>query len=214
MVEFPVEPKNAKVLLTSVVLGGAEEVLAIVAMLSVERNKSQADLKKAKFHQPEGDHLSLLAVYDAWASSKFSNPWCYENFIQARAIRRAQDVWKQLLSILDRYKMDVVSCGKNYNKVRRAIVAGYFANTAKKDPQEGYRTMVEGQPVELFNKSPEWVLYHELVLTTKEYMRNGMTIEPKWLVELAPAFFKKVDPTKLSKRNENLRMVSRHGPTR
>ncbi|KAI9912062.1 hypothetical protein PsorP6_008910 [Peronosclerospora sorghi] len=216
MAEFPVEPKNAKVLLTSVVLGCAEEVLTIVAMLSVEsvffrpkEKQAQADQKKAKFHQPEGDHLSLLAVYEAWASSKFSNPWCYENFIQARAIRRAQDVRKQLLSILDRYKMDVVSCGKNYNKVRRAIVAGYFANTAKKDPQEGYRTMVEGQPVyihpssALFNKSPEWVLYHELVLTTKEYMRNIMTIEPKWLVELAPAFFKKGDPTKLSKRKRN-----------
>ncbi|ETL28161.1 ATP-dependent helicase HrpA [Phytophthora nicotianae] len=216
MAEFPVEPKNAKVLLTSVVLGCAEEVLTIVAMLSVEsvffrpkEKQAQADQKKAKFHQPEGDHLTLLAVYEAWANSKFSNPWCYENFIQARAIRRAQDVRKQLLSILDRYKMDVVSCGKNYNKVRRAIVAGYFANTAKKDPQEGYRTMVEGQPVyihpssALFNKSPEWVLYHELVLTTKEYMRNIMTIEPKWLVELAPAFFKKGDPTKLSKRKRN-----------
>ncbi|TDH68582.1 hypothetical protein CCR75_000973 [Bremia lactucae] len=216
MAEFPVEPKNAKVLLTSVVLGCAEEVLTIVAMLSVEtvffrpkEKQAQADQKKAKFHQPEGDHLTLLAVYEAWANSKFSNPWCYDNFIQARAIRRAQDVRKQLLSILDRYKMDVVSCGKNFNKVRRAIVAGYFANTAKKDPQEGYRTMVEGQPVyihpssALFNKSPEWVLYHELVLTTKEYMRNIMTIEPKWLVELAPAFFKKGDPTKLSKRKRN-----------
>jgi ATP-dependent RNA helicase DHX8/PRP22 len=216
MAEFPVEPKNAKVLLTSVVLGCAEEVLTIVAMMSVEsvffrpkEKQAQADQKKAKFHQPEGDHLTLLAVYEAWANSKFSNPWCYENFIQARAIRRAQDVRKQLLSILDRYKMDVVSCGKNFNKVRRAIVAGYFANTAKKDPQEGYRTMVEGQPVyihpssALFNKSPEWVLYHELVLTTKEYMRNIMTIEPKWLVELAPAFFKKGDPTKLSKRKRN-----------
>lgn len=216
MAEFPVEPKNAKVLLTSVVLGCSEEVLTIVAMMSVEtvffrpkEKQAQADQKKAKFHQPEGDHLTLLAVYEAWKNSKFSNPWCYDNFIQARAIRRAQDVRKQLLSILDRYKMDVVSCGKNFNKVRRAIVAGYFANTAKKDPQEGYRTMVEGQPVyihpssALFNKSPEWVLYHELVLTTKEYMRNIMTIEPKWLVELAPAFFKKGDPTKLTKRKRN-----------
>ncbi|DBA04828.1 TPA: hypothetical protein N0F65_004465 [Lagenidium giganteum] len=216
MSEFPVEPKDAKVLLTSVVLGCAEEVLTIVAMLSVEtvffrpkEKQAQADQKKAKFHQAEGDHLTLLAVYEAWKNSKFSNPWCYENFIQARAIKRAQDVRKQLLSILDRYKMDVVSCGRNFNKVRRAIVAGYFANTAKKDPQEGYRTMVEGQPVyihpssALFNKNPEWLLYHELVLTSKEYMRSVMTIEPKWLVELAPAFFKKGDPTKLSKRKRN-----------
>ncbi len=45
---------------------------------------AQADQKRAKFFQPEGDHLTLLAVYDAWKASKFSNPWCYENFLQVR----------------------------------------------------------------------------------------------------------------------------------
>jgi ATP-dependent RNA helicase DHX8/PRP22 len=78
-------------------------------------------------------------------------------------------------------------------------------NAAKKDPQEGYKTMVESQPVyihpssALYNKNPEWVIYHELVLTTKEYMRNVLVVEAKWLVELAPKFFKQADPNKLSK---------------
>jgi ATP-dependent RNA helicase DHX8/PRP22 len=64
---------------------------------------------------------------------------------------------------------------------------------------------VENQPVfihpssALFNKNPEWVLYHELVLTTKEYMRNVIAIDAKWLVELAPNFYKRSDPAKLSK---------------
>lgn len=31
----------------------------------------------------QGDHLTLLAVYEGWKNSKFSNPWCYENFVQA-----------------------------------------------------------------------------------------------------------------------------------
>ncbi len=42
----------------------------------------QADQRKAKFYQPEGDHLTLLAVYEQWKASKFSVPWCKENFIQ------------------------------------------------------------------------------------------------------------------------------------
>lgn len=71
-----------------------------------------------------------------------------------------------------RYKLDVVAAGKNYNRIRRAITSGFFTNAAKKDPTEGYRTMVEGQPVyihpssALFNRNPDWVLYHELVLST------------------------------------------------
>ncbi|KAJ3233991.1 DEAH-box ATP-dependent RNA helicase prp22 [Chytriomyces hyalinus] len=219
MAEFPLEPELAKILILSVDLGCSDEILTIVAMLSAENifyrpkeKQGQADQKKAKFHQPEGDHLTLLAVYNGWKASKFSNAWCYENFIQARSMRRAQDVRKQMLGIMDRYHQDIVSCGKNYNKVRRAIAGGFFKNVAKKDPQEGYKTLVEGTPVyihpssAIFNKQPEWVIYHELVLTTKEYMRECIAIEPKWLVEAAPAFFKTTDPNKISKRKRQERI--------
>jgi ATP-dependent RNA helicase DHX8/PRP22 len=213
MAEFPLEPPLSKMLIQSVSLGCSDEILTVVAMLSVQNvfyrpkeKAAQADSKRAKFFQAEGDHLTLLAVYQAWKNSNFSNPWCYENFIQARSMRKAQDVRKQLLTIMDRYKLDVVTCGKNFNKVRKAICSGFFGHAAKKDPQEGYKTLVEGTPVyihpssSLFNKNPEWVIYHELVLTTKEYMREVCTIDPKWLVELAPKFFKMADPNKLSKR--------------
>uniref|UniRef100_A0A7N8XVB8 RNA helicase n=1 Tax=Mastacembelus armatus TaxID=205130 RepID=A0A7N8XVB8_9TELE len=171
-----------------------------------------ADQKKAKFHQPEGDHLTLLAVYNSWKNNKFSNPWCYENFIQARSLRRAQDIRKQMLGIMDRHKLDVVSCGKATVRVQKAICSGFFRNAAKKDPQEGYRTLIDQQVVyihpssALFNRQPEWVVYHELVLTTKEYMREVTTIDPRWLVEFAPAFFKVSDPTRLSKQKKQQRL--------
>ncbi|CAG8527360.1 4070_t:CDS:10 [Paraglomus occultum] len=213
MAEFPLEPPLSKVLILSVDLGCSEEILTVVAMLSVQNvfyrpkeKQAAADQKKAKFHQPEGDHLTLLTVYNAWKASKFSNAWCFENYIQSRSMRRCQDIRKQLLGIMDRYKQDIISCGKNYNKVRRAICGGFFRHAAKKDPQEGYKTLVEGTPVyihpssALFNKGPEWVIYHELVLTTKEYMREVTAIEPKWLTEAAPKFFKVADANTISKR--------------
>jgi ATP-dependent RNA helicase DHX8/PRP22 len=81
----------------------------IAGMLSAQNifyrpreKQAQADQKRAKFFQPEGDHLTLLAVYDAWKANKFSKPWCFENFIQERSLKRAQDVRKQLLTIMDR----------------------------------------------------------------------------------------------------------------
>mmetsp|Transcript_10719 Transcript_10719/g.18848 ORF Transcript_10719/g.18848 Transcript_10719/m.18848 type:complete len:134 (+) Transcript_10719:1-402(+) len=113
---------------------------------------------------------------------------------------------------MDRYKMDIVSAGRNFKKVQRSITAGYFTNAAKKDPQEGYKTMIEGNPVyihpssALFNKNPEWLIYHELVMTTKEYMRAVMAIEPKWLVELAPQFYKAADPTRMTKAKRMMKI--------
>lgn len=35
------------------------------------------------------------AVYNGWKASKFSNPWCFENFIHTRAMKTAQDVRKR-----------------------------------------------------------------------------------------------------------------------
>lgn len=74
----------------------------ILCPTSWQDKQALADQKKAKFHQTEGDHLTLLAVYNSWKNNKFSNPWCYENFIQARSLRRAQDIRKQMLGIMDR----------------------------------------------------------------------------------------------------------------
>lgn len=133
----------------------------------------------------------------------------------------------------------MVSCGKATVRVQKAICSGFFRNAAKKDPQEGYRTLIDQQVVyihpssALFNRQPEWydthligvfppfmsdfqtspallpvhrVVYHELVLTTKEYMREVTTIDPRWLVEFSPAFFKVSDPTRLSKQKKQQRL--------
>ena len=219
MAEFPLEPNLSKMLIMSVNLQCSDEILTIVSMLSVQNvfyrpkeKQALADQKKAKFNQPEGDHLTLLAVFNSWRTNKFSAAWCYENFVQQRTLKRAQDVRKQLLGIMDRHKLDVVSCGKSTTRVQKAICSGFFRNAAKKDPQEGYRTLVDSQIVSihpsssLFHRQPEWVVFHEVVQTTKEYMREVTTVDPKWLVEFAPAFFKFSDPTKLSKFKQTQRI--------
>ena len=62
----------------------------------------------------------------------------------------------------------------------------------KKHFLDGYRTLVDQQQVfihpssAMFNRQPDWCIYHELVLTSKEYMREVTAIDPKWLVEFAP----------------------------
>ncbi|KAH8795205.1 ATP-dependent RNA helicase DHX8 [Flagelloscypha sp. PMI_526] len=213
MADFPLDPQLSRTLIASVELGCSEEVLSIAAMLSVQtvfyrpkEKQQQADSKKAKFHQLEGDHLTLLAVYNAWKAAKFSNPWCYENFIHAHNMRRAENVRKQLVTIMESFKYDIISAGSDYSLVQKAICSGYFMNAAKKDRQEGYKTLVQGTPVSihpssaLFNPAPEWLVYQELILTTREYGHIVTAIEPKWLTEFAPQFFKITDENKNSKK--------------
>ena len=42
----------------------------------------------------------------------------------------------------------------------------------------------------MFEDLPRWVIYHELVFTTKEYMRNCIEIKNEWLLEVAPHYYK------------------------
>lgn len=203
MADFPMDPSLAKVLIAAVDIDCSDEILSIVAMLSMptifyrpKEKQTQADQKKAKFHDPHGDHLTLLNVYNSWKQNKYANTWSFENFIQARSMPRAKDLRDQPVKIMELYKHPIVSCGCNTQKVRQASCAGFFRNSARKDPQEGYKILTEGTRVyfhpgsALFGKQAEWVIYHELLLTTREYMRWTTSIEPKWLVEAAPTFFK------------------------
>ncbi len=72
---------------------------------------------------------------------------------------------------LFRHKLDVVSCGKATVRVQKAICSGFFRNAAKKDPQEGYRTLIDQQVVyihpssALFNRQPEWYVCKKRLTT-------------------------------------------------
>lgn len=225
MADFPMEPALAKSLIMSVDLGCSDEMLSIVAMISAvqsvfhrpKEKQQQADQKKARFHDPAGDHLTLLNVYNGWKGAGRADPWCFENFIQPRNMKRAEDVRKQLVQILDRHRLRIISCGRDTTRVRQALCSGFFRNSARKDPQEGYKTLVEGTPVymhpssALFGKAAEHVIYHSLVETTREYMHNVTAIEPKWLVEAAPTFFKVAGKDgMMSKRKRDERIQPLH----
>uniref|UniRef100_A0A674HGV6 RNA helicase n=1 Tax=Taeniopygia guttata TaxID=59729 RepID=A0A674HGV6_TAEGU len=202
MAELPVEPMLAKMILASEQYGCTEEVLTVAAMLSVNnavfyRPKDKvlhADSARVAFGVPGGDHLVLLNVYNQWVASGHSLQWCYEHFVQARSLRRARDVREQLQGLMERVEIAPSSCGGNLDLVRKAITAGFFYHTARL-ARGGYRTVKHQQPVfihpnsALFALQPRWVLYHELVCTSKEFMRQVLEIDSSWLLEVAPHYY-------------------------
>uniref|UniRef100_A0A7N5ZY69 RNA helicase n=1 Tax=Anabas testudineus TaxID=64144 RepID=A0A7N5ZY69_ANATE len=203
MAELPVDPMLSKMILASEQYKCSEEVLTIAAMLSVNnsifyRPKDKvvhADNARMNFVVPGGDHLVLLNVYTQWVESGHSTQWCYENFIQFRSMRRARDVRDQLEGLMDRIEVEVVSSQEDSVPIRKAITAGYFYHTARLS-KGGYKTVKHQQTVyvhpnsSLFEEQPRWLIYHELVFTTKEFMRQVIEIESSWLLEVAPHYYK------------------------
>ena len=88
--------------------------------------------------------------------------------------------------------------------VRKSITAGYFYHTARlvaratnKQATGGgeYKTIKTNQIIHihpdssLYEDPPRWILYHELVSTSKEFMRNLLEIDSAWLLEVAPHYY-------------------------
>lgn len=205
MAEFPVDPMMSKTLIASEKYECSEDILTISAMLNVNasvfyRPKDKAihaDTARKNFFSQGGDHLMLLNIYNQWAESGYSRQWCVENFIQYRSMCRARDVRDQLEGLMERVEIELKSDSSDHIAIRKALTAGYFYHTARLTKTAGQYKTVKGQQTvlihpnsSLFEEKPRWVLYHELVLTTKEYMRQTIEIESQWLLEVAPHYYK------------------------
>ena len=86
---------------------------------------------REKFNVPESDHMTYLNVYKQWKSHKYSDSWCAKHFIHAKAMRKVREVRAQLKEIMDSQKCKLVSCGNNWDVIRKCICAAYFHAAAK-----------------------------------------------------------------------------------
>eukprot|EP00929_Paragymnodinium_shiwhaense_P066011 TRINITY_DN33070_c0_g2_i1.p1 TRINITY_DN33070_c0_g2~~TRINITY_DN33070_c0_g2_i1.p1 ORF type:complete len:1026 (-),score=251.80 TRINITY_DN33070_c0_g2_i1:7-3084(-) len=207
MAEFPMDPQLSKLLISSDKYKCVEEALTICGMLGVDnavfyRPKDKgihADNARKNFHKVGGDHMTLLNVYKQWEETSYSLNWCMENYLQNRSLKRARDIREQLVDMVEKVEMELTSDPNNIDGIRKSILAGFFYHTARLRKDGTYVTVKHPHTVEihptssLFGQNPKLVCYHELVLTTKEYMRQCIEVKPEWLLEVAPHFYQSKD---------------------
>ncbi len=141
--------------------------------------------------------------------------WCYENFINYRSLKSADNVRQQLARIMDRFNLKRTSTdftSKDYYlNIRKALVEGFFMQVAHLERTGHYLTIKDNQIVQLhpstcLDHKPDWVIYNEFVLTTKNYIRTVTDVKRKfsiiligflinftypadWLLKLAPQYY-------------------------
>ncbi|KAJ6686739.1 ATP-DEPENDENT RNA HELICASE [Salix purpurea] len=164
---------------------------------SKEAHKA-ADEAKARFGHIDGDHLTLLNVYHAYKQNNEDPSWCYENFVNHRALKAADNVRQQLVRIMARFNLKLCSTDFSsrdyYINIRKAILAGYFMQVAHLEHSGHYLTVKDNQVVHLhpsncLDHKPEWVVYNEYVLTSRNYIRTVVDIRGEWLVDIAPHYY-------------------------
>eukprot|EP00794_Sanderia_malayensis_P018846 gene18846-20744_t len=203
MSNFPLDPKLSKCILASRDYNCSEEIVTIVALLSVESityspsdKRDQVNKIRQKFISSEGDHVTLLNTYRAHKHAKGNHDWCNEHYINNRAMKTVHKVRNQLRELCQKYSIPLNSCGKDTTKIRQSLTAGLFMNSAELQKDGTYRTIVQKQQVgihpssTLFCSKPAFLIYTELIKTSKCYMRNVSIVDPQWLIEACPKYFK------------------------
>ncbi|XP_021768695.1 probable pre-mRNA-splicing factor ATP-dependent RNA helicase DEAH2 isoform X1 [Chenopodium quinoa] len=205
MSEFPLDPQMGKMLVVSPEFNCSNEILSISAMLSVpncfvrpREAQKAADEAKARFGHIDGDHLTLLNVYHAYKQNQEDPNWCYENFINQRTLKAADNVRQQLVRIMARFNLKLCSTDFNsrdyYVNIRKAMLSGYFMQVAHLEKTGHYLTVKDNQVVHLhpsncLDHKPEWVIYNEYVLTSRNFIRTVTDVRGEWLVDIAPHYY-------------------------
>ena len=204
MVEFPLDPPLAKMLLTAEEMGCSSEILTVAAMLSVppvffrpKDRQEESDAAREKFFVPESDHLTLLHTYQQWARNDYRGDWCSKFYLHVKILRKAREVRSQLLDIMKQQQVKLTSVGSDWDVCRKAICSSYFHHAARLKGIGEYTNCRNSMPCFLHQSSslyglgytPDYIVYHELVMTSKEYMQYVTAVEPEWLAELGPVFF-------------------------
>lgn len=211
MAEFPMDPQLSKAVLASEQYRCTDEVLSIVSMLSESSalffrpkdKKMHADKARASFVRPGGDHFTLLQVWNDFVESNFSHSWCMENFVQPKVLGRVRDIRDQLASLCDRVEV-VIESNENstdITPIQKSITAGYFMCAARL-AGDSYRALknsagsVYVHPSSCLYKSvppPKYLVWFEIVESSKAFMRQVMVTKPEWLREVAPHTYNAAD---------------------
>lgn len=162
-----------------------------------------------------GDHIQLLQIYELWDRHDYDVQWCKDNNLQVRGMLFVKDVRKQLSQIMQKMARDEGLERESdldlYIKLRKALCVGYANQLAERMIRHnGYRTITMGfrsQLVQVHPSSvleadeegmfPNYVVYHELIATSRPFLRNVCAVEMQWVMPILSKL-EKVNVKKLS----------------
>ncbi|XP_028828905.1 ATP-dependent RNA helicase DQX1 [Denticeps clupeoides] len=213
MSELPLEPPLAKALIASCEFDCVNELLTITAMLTAppcflipppNKEEAAATHRRLLLH-PEGDHFTLINVYNAYLQHNEDEAWCSTNFLNAAALQLAVIIRAELLEVMQRIELPVsppaFGCQDNCTNIKRALISGFFLKVAHDvDGLGNYLLLTHRHVAHLHPFSsylcrrprpspPSWVLYHDFTISHDNCIRTASEIHPHMLVELAPQYY-------------------------
>ncbi|CAM8971781.1 unnamed protein product [Rhodiola kirilowii] len=187
-------------------------MLSAETSLLVSRSKNDGKKRKhtdTPLDLPDGDglgdHIQLLQIFEQWDRIDYDMNWCKEHGLQTRGMKFVKDVRKQLAQIMQklakgsldvRDKKGLIERQHGYTNLRKALCVGYANQLAERlIHHNGYRTigfraqLVTVHPSSVLEADregllPTYLVYHELVATTRPFMQNVCAVKMPWVMPI------------------------------
>nr|WP_225314468.1 ATP-dependent RNA helicase HrpA [Marinobacter halotolerans] len=203
MARLPLDPRLARMLVTSSEQGSLAETLIVIAGLSVQdprerpQDKQQAaDQAHAPFTDKESDFVTLLNVWNFFEEQRQElsqnqlKKVCQKNFLSWMRMREWRDIHRQLTLICRQQKLKLNEQTASYPALHKAIVSGLLGQVAVKVEKKEYlatrnRKVVIFPGSKVSKSSPKWIVAAEIVETSRVFARMVARVEPEWIEPLA-----------------------------
>lgn len=208
LAEMPLPPMMGKMLYIAGQMGCSEEILTLISMLQVQsvfskpvtgQGQIKARVAKRQFEVAEGDLITLLNVYTAFVENGRTKEFCGRNYLVYRNLKRAYELRAQLSNLIEnKLGIPMFSCRGDVETISRCITSGFFPNAAYLHHSGVYKTVRGDTELSIHPLStlytlqqPQFVIFCELMQTTKLFMKDLTVIKEDWLTELAPHYYHK-----------------------
>ena len=210
MAKLPLEPRLGKVALLGIDKGIAYECVTMCSICSAgsvffrggaEEEKQLADMKKTKFCDERGEMITFVNCYKEWNQipDKMQSRWCVENSINGKTMKSAK---RALMDIVHMLRQDLgIDIKKEYSndpdvnsQLAKIIFECYPSNLCRYSghQREGYCQAIAPKTVTYIHPSsalysmeelPKWVVYQQLMTTSKTFMQNVTYVDESWVHE-------------------------------
>lgn len=202
MARLPLDPPVARMLMYACDNGALSEVLIIAAALSVDDPWGYREQRPAHFRHPESDFMSFVSLWKAFHGNLSRKritragleKFCEKYNLLPLRMREWFDAHRQLEHICRSITKKPFK-SKNqaaYDTIHKSLLAGLMHGIAYRVDKGLYGGIQSGEirpfpSSVLFSKDAAWVLFHEIVETSKVYGRMAAIVKPQWIEELFKA---------------------------
>ncbi|MTD46452.1 ATP-dependent RNA helicase HrpA [Conexibacter sp. W3-3-2] len=210
LAQLPVDPRMGRMVLEADRLDALDEVIVIVAALSIQDPRvrpadlrAQADQQHARFKDEDSDFLAFLNLWryledlQREVSRSAFRRRCRDEYLHFLRVREWQDLVARLRQATRQMKLRINATPAHRNHVHQALLAGLLSHVGMRDAARREYAGARGARFAVFpgsalsRRQPDWVMAAELVETSRLFAREVARIDPKWIEPLADHLVKR-----------------------